>query len=227
MPKIDDWNLQLSNRIVKVVKSNGFLSAIAKGERGYGKSMYNLKTMAKVYYEVDGLSETDAWNKALDSFIFTPNQLLDRIDYNINNEIISPVWCIDDATVHFSSYLYFINLYQASLVNAAFDTIRTVVSAMLLNCPNKKRLLGGLRFYDDYDISIYKDRGYVRRAVGIKWYSLPDGKRRFRKEFEDVFSCYVPDWVYEEYRPMRRKYLEDVTDKLEELSLKHESKKQP
>jgi len=173
---------------------------------------------------LDDLSERDAWLKALDCMIFTPKGLMDRVEYNIKKDIISPVWCIDDATVHFSSYLYFINLYEASLLNATFDTIRTVVSTLLLTCPKRRRLLAGLRHYDDYNIVIYKDIGYQRKAVAIKWYSLPDGKQRFRKEFEDHFSCYIPNWIYKLYLDKRKKYLKEISDDLRKLKEKLEEK---
>lgn len=222
------WDLKqasLGNTILAMLKWAGFMSAITKAERGYGKSMYNLLSMAYAYYHCTRCNETEAWNKALDNMIFTPDTLLSRIEQNIADDEISLVWCIDDATVHFSSYLYFINLYRASLLNAAFDTMRTVVSAVLINCPVKQRLLAGLRQYDDYEITIYKDCNYQRKAVGIKWYSLPDGHRKFRKIFEDRFSCYVPDWVYEKYMGMRKKYLKEISQELKELQDKLQKKK--
>jgi len=216
MDKIEDWNLKLGSRIVNCCKHNGFLSAITKGERGYGKSIYNLKVMAYVYYNLLDYSESEAWKQALNSFIFTPSDLMKRIDYNIEHDVISPVWCIDDATVHFSSRLYFIDFYESNLIDAAFDTMRTVVSGILINCPAKHRLTSSLRHYDDYDISIYKEREnyYDRKAVGIKWYSLPDGHRKYRKEFEDYFSCYVYQNIYDAYMIMRKAYLSEVNAEL-------------
>jgi len=224
---MDEWNLQLGNRILTKTKRNGFLSAITKAERSYGKSMYNLKVMAYVYYKLEECSESYAWEKALENMLFTPDQFLDKIQWNIRNDIITPVMCIDDAAVHFSSYLYFINLYETSLLNATFDTIRTAANAVLINCPDKNRLLAGLRHYDDYEITIYiaSRGGYERRAVGIKWYSLPDGHRKFRKTFEDHFSCYVPDWIYNKYMEQRKMYLKEISDDLKELMDKLKKKK--
>lgn len=224
---MDAWDLKLSKYIVNRVKHNGFLSAITKAERGYGKSMYNLKIMAYVYYALDGCSEDEAWEKALSNMLFTPEQFLDRVQQNIQDDTITPVICIDDAAVHFSSYLYFINLYETSLLNATFDTIRTAANAVLINCPDKNRLLAGLRHYDDFEVTIYKQAGnyYTRRAVGIKWYSLPDGHRRFRKMFEDHFSCFVPDKIYNKYQKQRKLYLKEISDELQSLMGKLEKKK--
>ena len=222
---MEDWNLQLANRIQYKIKHKGFLSCITKAERGYGKSMYNLKVMAMVFHRITGNSPYDCYQQALDNMIFTPDQFIERIENNIANDVVSPVLCIDDATVHFSSYLYFINLYETSLLAAAFDTIRTATNSLLINCPDKHRLLPALRHYDDFEVTIYMDRGYERRAVGIKWYSLPDGKRRFRKEFEDSFSCFVPNVVYDEYMVRRKKYLKDVSNELKRLMDKLKKKK--
>ena len=225
---MDNWELRLSRRMLYHHTHKGFMSAITKAERGYGKSMYNLKSMAHLHYMLEDCTENHAWQKALDNIIFTPEQLTDKIDYNIANDVISPVWCIDDATVHFSSYLFFINVFQTALLNAAFDTMRTVVSALLINCPQKKRLLRSLQHYDDYEITIYKaqNAGYERKAVCIKWYSLPSGKREFRKEFEDHFSCYVPNWVYQKYMTMRKLYLKEINEQIQGLKIKLSERKQ-
>ena len=223
----EGWDLQLGNRICSTFYNKGFISVITKAERGYGKSMYNLKTMAYCYYQVEKCTEKEAWEYALDSMIFTPEQLSRRVEDNINNDRVSLCWCIDDAAVHFSNYLFFINVFQAALMNATFDTIRTVCSCLLVNCPVKRRLFKGLQQYDDWEITIYKGSsgGYDRKAVGIKWFSLPDGKRKFRKEFEDHFSCYVPNWVYDRYMVMRKKYLKEINVELNELRVKLEAKK--
>ena len=208
--------LTLSQRILNMDKYNGFLSAITKGERGSGKSMYDLKVMALAYYNHDeGLTENQAWRKALDNMIFRPEQLSEKVSYNIEHDVVDLAWCIDDARVHFSGYLFFINVYQAALMNATFDTIRTVVRALLINSPLKKGLMKALREYDDYEITIYRENGdYQRKATAIKWYSLPDGKRKFRKTFEDYFSCYVPNWVYTKYMDQRKRYLREINEEI-------------
>ena len=214
------WDLHeagLGNRMLAMPRRQGFLSCITKAERGYGKSMYNIMSMAYVFYHYLGCTEDEAWRHALDNIIFTPDELMNRVEQNIYQDKISLAWCIDDATVHFSSYLYFINLYQTSLLNAAFDTMRTVVHSLLINCPNKSRLLSGLRNYDDYEVTLYITDKYDRKAVGIKWYSLPDGHRKFRKEFEDAFSVFVPNWVYDEYMILRKRYLKEISEELKRL----------
>jgi len=220
---MDDWQLLLSQRIVRASQQNGFIGAITKGPRGSGKSMYNLKTMALAHYLVDNCTETQAWTRALHGFVFSPDELIAKVEHNIDNDTIELCWCIDDAAVHFSSLLFFVNLYKSALVTAMFDTIRTVVRALLVNCPEKKRLMRALRNYDDYEMTVYKAPGnYNRRAVAIKWYSMPSGDRKFRKEFEDHFSCYVPKWIYEKYMEKRKRYLKEINIELKRLKSKLE-----
>jgi len=150
--KIAEWELQLGNRIIKKYP-NKFLGGIILAERGYGKSMYAYKTMAYVYYhlaknEGNPISDTEAYKRALDSFIYTPDDFMDRIEYNIEHGIISPVWCLDDASVHFHSHLHLMNVYEYILLAGHFDTIRVVCTSLLITCPNKKRLFKPLREYD-------------------------------------------------------------------------------
>ena len=83
----ENWNLWIANRILSSVNNKGFISVVTKAERGYGKSMYNLKAMAYVYWSINGNNETDAWNSALDAMIFTPSELSRMVDYNIKNDI--------------------------------------------------------------------------------------------------------------------------------------------
>lgn len=223
---LDDWNLKLSDRLLSTRKINGFIGAVTKGARGAGKSMYNLKVMALCYYRLHPENGEDwAWNKALENFIFRPDQLSKKVNENIENDHTSLVWCIDDAGVHFSSYVFFINIYQASLLNATFDTIRTVVTGLLVNAPDKHRLMKALRGYDDYEITIYKQKNYDRHAVGIKWFSLPSGKKRFRKDFEDHYSCYVPKEYYNKYMKMRKMYLKEINKEIETLRAKYEERR--
>lgn len=224
--------MKLGNRIIAVSKSNGFMSAITKGERSYGKTAYNIKTAAYVHYKQTGCTETEAWEAALNDIIFTPDELINRVEGKLNkmktdeDEEPDPVWIIDDAAVHFSGYLFFINVYQMALMNATFDTIRIVVRSLLINCPNKKRLMSGLKNYDDYDISIYKEHeAYERKAVAIKWFTLPDGHRKYKKEFEDYFSCFLPNWVHDKYLVQRTKYLAGITDELKSLRDKLNTRK--
>lgn len=222
----DDKQAGLGNTLLSHQRRNQFMSVITKAERGYGKSMYNLQSIAYCYYHL-GYTESEAWTKALDCFIFNPMQLKNLVTHALNSDEQIPFLCIDDARVHFSNKIWFVNLYTSMQLEALFDTIREAVTCLLINAPSKKGLLGALQGYDDHEITIYMDDGgaFNRKAVCIKWYSLPDGHRKYRKQFDDQFSCYVPDWVYNLYQPLRRQYLSEVVERLEELERKHKKRK--
>ena len=216
--KWDEHKGALGNIMYNKHRKKHFMSVITKAERGFGKSMYNLMNVAYCYYRL-GYTETEAWEKGLECFIFTPQQLQNIIKTAIANDEPKDFVILDDARVHFSNKLWFINVYTSALIDALFDTIREGVNCLLINCPHKKGLQSSLQNYDDYEITIYKSKygGYERKAVGINWYSLPDGKRKYRKILEDHFSCYVPNWVYKKYRPIRQKYLSDTVKNLEDM----------
>jgi hypothetical protein len=184
--------------------------------------MYNLKVMAYVFYSLMDISENEAWTMALDHMIFGPTEYMKRIEHNFDNDIISPVWCLDDAGVHFTGMMFFLNPHLYALVQGSFDTLRTVTNSLLINCPYKDKLMSGLKQYDDREITLYIDTGgnYDRKGVCIKWYRLPSGKREWYKEFEDIFSCYVPKWIYDKYVEKRRHYNKQISSEWKKRMIK-------
>lgn len=217
----DTWDKErasLGNAIMRVHNNNRFLQCVTIAERGYGKSMYHLQTMAYVYYHLVDKNETDAWNFALNNMFFLPSQLEDKVDYNEENDIVDMVWCLDDAAVHFSNKLWWTEQSEAILLEGIFDLIRPVVSAVLINCPDKNRLLGSLQNYLGYEETIYigDGGGYERNIIGIHWYRRPSGDKKWRKEWDDSFSCYIPNWVYAKYKVLRKGYIRKIRNKLKE-----------
>lgn len=225
--KIDDWTSGTVNMILRR-HPNGFAGFVVQGERGMGKSMYAYKVMAKIYQTLGELNEYDAYFKALEYMIFSPHELIELIKHNLKHHVITPVLCLDDATVHFSSYKYFIDLYEVILLKGMFDTIRTVLTGLLLTCPKRRNLLRFLKDYDDYKIQIL-----TPREGGNQWHKLarcyhfhyyPDEtKYRVWVPYQDHYSIYVPgkeDDItspYGAYYNKREKYLEIINDKLEEM----------
>lgn len=223
--EIKDYSLTLSLRILQKYPM-GFIGAIIEGERGYGKSTYALKVMAQVYKTLQGCSDEEAWNIAIDNMIFSMDELIKKINHNINTDTVTPALCLDDATVHFSSYKFFTNLYEVILIHGMFDTIRTACTGLILTCPKRDLLLAALRNYDDYKIEIYMDHDWERIARGYKLKTTPIGQKRTYKNFEDNYSCYLPDWVFTKYMEKRKFYLKQTNDELQKiLSSKDEKKK--
>ena len=215
---INEWNLRLTKLIMHEIPF-GFFSAIITGERRKGKSIYAMKVIALLYHLQMSWAEEECWKKAFECFIFGPDDLTAKVRHNTDHHLISPVWCLDDTTVHFGTMLFFINPYQLQLLNGIFDTIGTAVNALLLTCPNKKRLMNALKNYDDTTIQVVKARegGWERIARGISWFTIPDGRQKFRKIFEDHYSCYAPDYIYKPYLEKRESYLKQQNDLLIKL----------
>ena len=217
----DTWDKEkasLGNAIIRMHQGKRFMQCITIAERGYGKSMYHLQTMAYVYYHLVDKNETDAWNFALNSMFFLPSQLENKVDENEEKGIVDMVWCLDDAAVHFSNKLWWTEQAEAVLLEGIFDLIRPVVSAVLINCPDKSRLIGSLQNYLGYEETIYigDNGGYNRNVIGIHWYRRPSGDKKWRKEWDDSFSCYVPNWVFEKYKKLRMGYIRQIRTKLRE-----------
>lgn len=226
MRPIAEWTLRFADLIVNEINNTGFISNIIVGERRRGKSIYVLKCFAKVYKTLDpGLSDEDCWMKALDCFIFGPKELRDKISYNTKHDVISPAWCLDDATVHFNPMTFFVNPFSYALLGGLFDTIGTATNCVALTCPKKKRLMQGLKNYDDYTTQISRARegGYERHAKSVYWYTWPDGSARWRIAYKDDYSCYAPEFVYKPYLEKRKKYLKITNDLFTQLSEKLET----
>lgn len=225
----DKWDLcnaSLGNIIISTHKGRRFMQCTTIAERGYGKSTYHLQTIAYVAYHLFDMSETDAWNYALDNLIFRPSQLLQRVEYNEDNDIVCPVWCLDDAAVHFSNKLWWSDWSEAMLMDGIFDLIRPVLSCLLLNCPDKSRLLGSLQNYLSYEETIYigDNGGYNRNVTGIHWYRRPSGDRKWRKMWDDSFSCYIPNWVFAKYKVTRKEYIKVIREQLKNIHEKRMKK---
>ncbi|RLF35432.1 MAG: hypothetical protein DRN08_03075, partial [Thermoplasmata archaeon] len=220
--KLQDWDSGLVRLIVRR-HPKGFLGANIQGERGYGKSMYAYKVMAKTYMIINGYTqEADAYEDALKHMLFDPKDFITLIKNNIEKDYITPILTLDDATVHFNSYKFFTDIYQVILLKGLFDTIRTAVTGLLMTCPTRRLLLKFLRDYDDLKIQIFKLKSqpdaYDRLARCYQFIWYPDDKKyRVHIRFQDKYSCYVPNEYYEPYMEKRKKYLQQVNEKLERL----------
>jgi len=243
---LSDWNSGLVHRILKR-HPDGFIGAVVQGERGQGKSMYAYKVMAKVYYtlgEYRSIStgevvkvdtEEDAYKGSLEHMIFSPAELISIFKYNNANDYVTPVLCLDDATVHFNNYKFFVDLFEVILLKGLFDTIRTVATGLLMTCPKRRGLLSFLRDYDDLKIDIKKGTGgesynRIARAYQFNWYP-DDRKYRVIIPFQDKYSCFVPgdkndvSTPYGMYYKKRKMYNETVTEKMEDLMIEKKKRK--
>lgn len=189
-------------------KQNGFMGGFIFGERGQGKSTYALKVMAKIYQTLENLSEEEAYLKAINMMIYEPEEFSRILILNKINHVVLPVMCLDDASMHFNNMLHITNPRAYASLMGKTATIRTVVTGLLITAPTRKHVVKFLRDYDDYkgeafiDVGgeSYDDQNWNRKIRFYKWNYYPDEvKYRIKIPFQDKYSCYVPDKIYNLY----------------------------
>ena len=221
-PRPQPTNKPLSDNqsilVKRIIKAHPlqFVSAVVIGPRGAGKSMYCYKVMARVYQILFDLDEAESYKMALDHMMFSMPELGRLIAKNVRTRYSTPVICLDDASVHYFSQLYFTKQEQVTAIHGVFDTIRVACSGMLLNCPNEEALLSFIRNYNHYKIMIHKSDGHWGRyARAYKFNRLPDGKKKnITIPFQDNFSCHVPDEYFQWYMDKRYKILEESNKRM-------------
>jgi len=224
--KLDDWDSGFAHWVIirhprpsdhpmGLKKQNGFMGGFITGERGTGKSTYCFKVCAKTYQRLEGLTENEAYEKALNYMMFEPTDFQRLIIYNKLYRIVTPIIVLDDASMHFGKMLHQTNprLYSALLGETA--TIRTAVTGFLINAPRRAHVAKFLRDYDDFKGEAKPDRkgsteesdGWEKKIRFYKWNYYPDEvKYTLQIPFQDRYSCYIPDHHYKAYIDKKRYY---------------------
>lgn len=195
---------------------NGFTSAIITGERRVGKTMYSLQTVYQICL-YRKMKENDAWEVALNSVVFTMDDLVRIIrKHNYKNRRDFVIW--DDSGVFGSGMLYAYNIDNAMILKALMDTVGTRIRMLLLTCPDSEGLMKFLRRYQDYLVNInvygktYSENG--RLATVLKPYRAKNLARKWGRAWHDEFDVRIPDWVYERYVEKRDKYADRIIKEL-------------
>jgi len=206
---------------------HGFVGAIVEGKRGVGKSSYCIKVMKEIYQSIYDCNDDKAYEYALKYIVFKLDDLIGLVRQARVKQQMIPVLTWDDAGVHGSNLQWFINMHGVQHLRAVTDTIRTGVTGFVLNCPDKTGLLKNLRNYDDLTVQIIKSRGttgkynsYSRIARGYNQFKLPSGTVRIYKNFEDDYSCHLPNHIYEQYNTTRQSYLDEAILAIEDMKHK-------
>jgi len=229
---MNEWTLRLGQRMISKIRTNGFMQVTTLGERNHGKTYYNFKNMALTLYNLYNITETEAWDGVLDYTVFTIKRFRDIVKKCRTEKYKLPFILLDDAGAHFDSGLYNRDHIQYQMLNTCLDTIKDVTNCLLVTCPFKEVLTGRLQKYDGYDVTLYMNDGYQRYGTCIKWFRLPSGTRRWRKEFEDAFSCYIPTRIHERYLDMRNEFtlshleqLDEIEERFKEREMRRRKKK--
>lgn len=237
--KIRDWNTGFYEWVNmrhphNGRKQNGFMGGFIFGERGQGKSTYCYKEMAKVYYHFNGYSNTDdeidAYKEALTYMIYEPKDFQRLTSYNKIKHIITPIICLDDASMHFGNMLHQTDNRMYSALMGQTATVRTAVTGLLITAPKRGHVAKFLRDYDDYKGEALIDAGgktnkpddrrsfqenWNRKIRFYQWRWYPDEKKyNIKIPFQDKYSCYIPDIHYIPYA-IRKNYFEVKYDLME------------
>lgn len=232
--KLSEWHSGFVHWVIRrhpqnSKQQNGFMGGFIFGERGTGKSTYCYKVEAKTYYELDGYNtvddEEEAYKKALEYMLFEPKDLRKLLIYNKLKQIVTPIICLDDASMHFGKMMHLTNpkLYAALLGETA--TIRTAVTGFLINAPRRGHVAKFLRDYDDFKGEIKTDAGggseymptWNKKVRYYRWNYYPDEvKYRIQIPFQDKYSCFIPEpfysWYLEKKRYFEIKHEMEVAD---------------
>lgn len=194
----------LEDYIIEAVEKNGYETIVIWGVQGSGKSNRALQIAFWIYRH---LSKTDeeAWLKVLDSIIFKPATLVERLEAVPDDERI-PCIVWDDVGVHYPSSKFKTDIKEYEAVDEVWAAIRTKVAVIILTIPLIDRLAKNLK--DNVTFEIYLGRN--QKEIIKRWFYLPgtrDREANFFKlnvEWPGLFDIYfVPKWVWDEYWSMR------------------------
>ena len=232
---------QLSRTAREIVNSHpmGYWGGIIRGPRERGKTAFCMHIAREVYQYNEGLTLDSAWERVLENIMFTLDEIdnmfsiLDTIDWNNildwqrENTFLLKIW--DDAGMHGGKFKYFTDVKIVEHLQGNMDVIRFVLTGFLINTPQLEHLLGFLRNYKDHKIIgiAYPPEGkqlYERIATTKIWREDRLNRWHLRPSYTTRFSCYVEDWVYEEYSRMKaraivenRQRFKDMVDKAQKM----------
>lgn len=200
---------------------DGFGSYFIIGRRNIGKSTYALIAAYCAFIKL-GYKHNEAWEKALHSICFSIPEVIDFLEYAIDQNVKEFVLIWDDVRVHASGHQYFINIELVKQLSGLLDTIKVVLNNIILTCPSSKGLLGVFTTFDDYSIQIQQSKqgGNYRLAKGYQWNTTPAGQKRIYKKFREDYYCRLPNWVYALYIKRRIQITKDTIYAIKELTKK-------
>jgi len=198
---------------------NSFFSIMILGKRSIGKTSYALRSIHDFYVN-QGQTHNNSWRLALNCLKFSIPDVISFLENALNKDIVEPVLLWDDTRVFGSGSMYRTNPLLVQQLGGLLDVIRTCLSNLILTCPSNSGLLGILKSYDDYICKIHysPDGGYHRTARGYLWSSLPSGKRLIYHKYNDFYSCYLPQWVYDKYMKTRKDAMKSLLSDIRKTS---------
>jgi hypothetical protein len=227
MPELPGFGL--SRIITRAYRFDDFILVIIYGPLRMGKSAYAMKVLGEVYdYFFGEKLSPDLITKCMG---FHPADVVESW-MNIKKRIPMYVW--DDAGYWLYSMDWNNPLLKA--IQKYFNVIGTDMNCLLLTTPDPTWILsklvnmpgtlrGEVQKIDGSTISDAPSKLYARKCRGYKPYRAPDLKKTgVNVQWEDTYSCYIPDDIYNFYQPMRRAYAGLAKQKIREVLLKQTEK---
>ncbi len=207
IPRRRSTGFVLSDLILNEWYTHGFLSVITFGRQGVGKSVYNIKVAAEV---LGYLNRRLTWKHLIDRYVlFSLDDMIDRL---LESEARIPVLVWDDAGVHGSSYLYFIDKRKVMLMSALFQTARVKLNTLLMNTPNPSFILRHFRSVDSLLVLVTKKDKEWSVARGYRLLVMPSGDTMIKRVFIDEFKRSLDAYPY--YYEKRKTYTDYVLQNL-------------
>lgn len=201
----------LARKIVKNYERDDFNIFIIHGTPRIGKSAYIIKVIIQVLWYLHQEKVT-SWKQIEPYFGWHPEEISERW-LDIKKRIPFYVW--DDAGYWLHSLNWTDPVLQA--IQKYFNVIGTDMNTVVLTTPSPEWILSKINkmpgvirtkiIKSTGGISDAPSKMYGRLALSYKPWISPDRKKHgVNKIFKDNFKCLIPDEIYKDYFPIRRKY---------------------
>ena len=205
------------------------------GPLGYGKSALALKIIVDVlkhWYAHSVLDISDpiekehqAWELVKQLIVFHPEQFFKKLEEirKVGDGERIPALCWDDAGL----WLYALDWNDPFIIRVGkyMNVARSRLGSVIMTTPTPDYIFKKIRkFPQAINLSIYKVTGkktgsgpYLRQAKAyLQYYNIVKGYRVRGPIYYEDFSCLMPDWFYEWYKPLRDAYEKIALDMMME-----------
>lgn len=135
------------------VKNFGWESTCISGPKGTAKSNLMLQHGFALYGKMDLVRKYTVTKR---------KQLLDHMEYAIDNELRIPWLGVDDIAALFPKSLYFTHRKLYSKLQASWETVRTVMNCFEFSCTLKRKVAGFILEDITGDIKCYNRIGEIK-----------------------------------------------------------------
>lgn len=199
------------------------------GFSGVGKSSYCWQVLQELYPDLAKLDKDKPlddipeylWDKDKGPYyndlrqllIFSPRELISFARYTRKHNLKYKCLMIDDAGLHFSADSYYDPVIQAA--SKYLQVCRSNVTSLLFTSTKLSNIVSTIRSGDVLNCRITPYKNHLRYARGYQQSTDPMGHLRIRALWEDSFSKYIRNDLFEWYSKVRNSYTDSATDLME------------